>query len=174
MVQQSGGSVANKSRFQTMADLQRMELSKCRNLFLPLMLSEITGKLHIKESELWLEVQVFLVLTRLIHACPEAEAATAGFPPAVFLLWQKGLRCRHALWDLHPSVSGGALSLCHGYMVSYQLSDWLKGCCSEVAWGTKKGQQVPLRKGDVTPLPAHMEQSNNARHSWCEGLTACR
>ena len=100
-----------------------MELSKCRNPFLPLKLSEITGKLHKKESELRLEVQVFLTLTEFIHACPEAEVAIAGFSPAVFLLWQKGVHCRHALWDLHPCVSGGALSLCHGYMISYVLSD---------------------------------------------------
>lgn len=43
-----------------------------------------------------------------------------------------------------PCVSGGALPLCHAYMISCQLSDRLKGCCSEVLWGTKEVQQVPL------------------------------
>lgn len=66
------------------------------------MLSEITGKLHIKESELWLEVQVFLVLTRLIHACPEAEVATAGFPPAVFLTLAEGTTLQACSLGLAP------------------------------------------------------------------------
>lgn len=74
-----------------MVNLQRMELSKCRNPFFPLLLSEITVKCHKNSEWSMVEGQVFLTLTGFMRACPGAELVIGAFPPAMFLPWQKGI-----------------------------------------------------------------------------------
>lgn len=78
---------------------QKVELPKRRNPFLTLI---ICNKLSNKESKLWLELKVILILTGSTCACTEAELAIAGFPPAVFL---------QVIWELHPHDPGRAFFL---------------------------------------------------------------
>lgn len=98
-------TVAKKGTLQTMANLHRKELSKCRNLSLPLMLSEITGKLHRKRKGAMLRGPGLINISRIYICVPKGRIGHRRF----FLLqWSFFSRREHAagsLWDLHPCVS---------------------------------------------------------------------
>lgn len=112
-----------------------------------------------KERELCLEVQVSLIFPGFIYVCLKAELAIEDFSSCSGLSLAEGSMLQDLFGTCTP-VSPELLS-------PFAMVIWFPiNCLTErkLLWSTKQGQQVPRKKGDVSPLPTHKEQSNNPGH----------